>query len=114
MDETVNRVTLTGRLRDTPHVGYSAAGIPIARFVLDHRSRQVEAGQSREVRCRIGVIASGESLHAVVAGLAPNEPVRVDGFLARSDYRSAPTRLVLHAERVSRVTVQDTDMERGD
>lgn len=79
----------------------SPAGLPIARFVLDHRSRQFEAGLERDAQFRIVVMACGELLAAQATQLIPGTLVDVGGFISRSDNRSGEARLVLHADHIA-------------
>ena len=96
----VNRLELEGTVCRAPDVRYSAAGIPISRFAIEHRSTQAEAGLHREVYCRIGVVASGTGLEAQVKRLAGSSRVRVQGFLDRTTNRLGEPRLVLHAVEI--------------
>ena len=89
-----------------PDLRHSAAGIPISRFVIEHRSRQTEAGLHREVYCRIGVVASGTGLEAQVKRLAPATRVRVTGFLDRITNRQGEPRLVLHAVDIEPIEIE--------
>ena len=57
-----NRLVLSGSLSKAPEIRYSPAGVPIARFTLQHQSRQQQAEMPRQVVCNILVIASGESV----------------------------------------------------
>lgn len=97
-----NRLVLAGIVGNEPETRYSPAGIPIARFTLNHRSQQNEAGMKRQVICNIGVIASGEALQRTVQQLNTGEEIRVTGFLARANNRQGENRLILHAERIER------------
>lgn len=100
---SANSLVIEGRVVRVPETRSSPAGIPISRFTLEHQSRITEAGMSREVRLRLGVVATGQMLQAVVAALQPDMLVRVEGFLARAGYRSAEHRLVLHAQTIERL-----------
>jgi len=84
----------SGELRTSP------AGVLIGRFLLDHHSGQVEAGFPREARCRIPVIACGESLARTAGRLSPGALVRVHGFVSRANQREGEYRLVLHAAHI--------------
>lgn len=95
-----NRLELDGRVVRAPDIRYSPAGIPITRFVLEHRSRQVEAGLSREVYCRIGVVACGEDLAPKAKAFGTDDRVRVSGFIERTTNRQGEPRLVLHAVEI--------------
>ncbi len=99
-DSPANELVIEGRVVRAAETRYSPAGIPISRFALNHSSNCLEAGMQREIRLRIGVVASGKELQVKVAGLAPDDRVRVKGFLARAGYRSADNRLVLHAQMI--------------
>lgn len=95
-----NQVILGGVVVRLDTTRYSPAGIPINRFVLEHRSAQREADQPREARCRLLVMACGDALQPVLQNLAPGVRVRVSGFLSRADHRQGEHRLVLHASRI--------------
>lgn len=100
-----NRLTITGQATESCQVRTSPAGIPIGRFLLDHQSRQEEAGFAREVRCRIPVMACGESLARIAARLAPGASVRVEGFVSRANPREGEYRFVLHAAHIEILTI---------
>lgn len=92
-----NRLVLTGQLHKVAQLRTTPAGIPIARFVLAHRSRRNEAGQMREVECRLTVVASGETLTAGLDRLPAGAWLTVTGFLSRAGYRAPDSRVELHA-----------------
>lgn len=83
-----------------PLTRHSPAGIPLTRFVVEHESRQIEAGMMRQVRCRLQVVAAGEALQAQVSALAEGAKVSLTGFLNRAGYRSDEASLVLHAQSI--------------
>jgi primosomal replication protein N len=95
-----NCLVIAGQVAGTHSIRYSPAGLPIARFVLEHHSRQVEAALPREARCRLQVLAAGDGLVQRARQLVPGTLVRVRGFLCRADYRYGENRLVLHAEHI--------------
>lgn len=92
-----NRLALAGRVCRQPETRYSPSGIPITRFVLEHHSRQQEAGLARDAYCRIEVLAAGETLSKVARALMSDTPVRVEGFLAERRTSQGSRRLVIHA-----------------
>jgi primosomal replication protein N len=98
-----NRLVLTGQLHKVAQLRTTPAGIPIARFVLAHRSRRSEAGQMREVECRLTVVASGEPLTAGLEQLTSGTWLTVTGFLSRAGYRAADSRVELHALNIQTV-----------
>ena len=89
---------LSGIVHKAPETRYSPAGIPLSRFTLEHRSRQLEAGLEREAYCRIIVICSGEALKREAEKLCKGQQVKVQGFIARADNRQGQSLLVLHAQ----------------
>jgi primosomal replication protein N len=98
-----NELVLMGQLLRPAQLRVTPAGIPIARFVLVHRSRRSEAGSMRDVECRIGVVASGSALADIVAARSAGSWCRVRGFMNRAGYRSPETRLELHALEIEAV-----------
>jgi primosomal replication protein N len=100
-----NRLQIAGVIGNSPETRYSPAGIPIARFTLQHQSQQSEAGMPRQVICNIGVVASGEALQQVVKQLHTGEGIKVCGFLARANNRQGENRLILHAEQIEKITL---------
>lgn len=92
-----NRVVIAGRPATTPETRYSAAGIPLTRFMLEHTSQQEEAGLQRLVKCRVPVMLSGAEMQHRAARLSLNCRIRVSGFLAQRGSRSGFTGLMLHA-----------------
>lgn len=97
MEQAANELVLSGQLLRAAEVRTTPAGIPIARFVLAHRSRRKEAGQMRDVECRMVVVASGAVLAEAVAGQPAGSWCRVRGFVSRAGYRAPDMRIELHA-----------------
>lgn len=97
MERPDNELVLSGQLLKAAELRTTPAGIPIARFVLAHRSRREEAGQMRDVECRIVVVASGASLAKAIDGQAAGSWFKVRGFLSRAGYRAPDMRIELHA-----------------
>lgn len=60
----------------------------------------MEAGVAREARCRIAVMACGESLSGIAGRLPSGAAVRVRGFLSRDNHRWGEYRLILHAAHI--------------
>ncbi|WP_297529554.1 primosomal replication protein N [Thiohalobacter sp.] len=105
-----NRTELEGWLVAPPEVRYTPAGIPIARFLLEHRSTQTEAAHPVEIRARMRVVAAGRALQDRLAGLETGSRLRVRGFLAQPSRRSGPVTIELHADCIERVAEQqDTE-----
>lgn len=102
-----NRLVLSGTVCRAPETRTSPAGIPLTRFTLEHRSRQIEAGVEREATCRIVVVAAGESMRQTTVHLREGAHVTVSGFISRADARQGQAMLVLHAQQI------ETDTERA-
>ncbi len=92
-----------GRVERGPGLRHSPAGVPIARFTLEHRSTRTEGGMDRQVTCRIEVVAVGEALAGAAAALPAGAAVRAEGFLARAGHGRGETRIALHAEAIARL-----------
>lgn len=90
---------MTGTLTDIESLRHTPAGLPRRRLWLAHRSRQVEAGEPREVQARIAVVLIGEEMVRKISRLEAGDRIRVAGFLARASYRGVSRdRLQLHAD----------------
>lgn len=95
-----NDLILSGVVTEVFGLRYSPAGIPHFSFMLEHRSRQEEAGTPREVLCRIKVEARGP-IADQWSQLQISQRLKVSGFLSRKNYKdSAATQLVLHARQI--------------
>ena len=105
MEQADNELVFTGQILKTAEVRTTPAGIRIARFVLAHRSRRSEAGQPRDVQCRLSVVASGQALTAGITEHSPGTWLKVKGFLSRAGYRAADARIELHALEIQTVNV---------
>lgn len=99
-EQPANALVIEGLVVQPPETRVSPAGIPISRFAIEHQSLCEEAGMQREVRLRIGVVASGQSLQATIHSLEEGGRVRIRGFIARAGYRSEEHRLLLHAQTI--------------
>ena len=99
----INQLVLSGTVTETLGLRYTPAGIPHCSFMLEHRSRQEEAGAAREVLCRIKVEARGHDMATQCEALSVSDRVTVTGFLARYSHKdSAATQLVLHAQQLEK------------
>ena len=104
MEQAENQLVISGQLHKVAEMRTTPAGIPIARFVLAHCSRQKEAGQMREVECRLTVVVSGKPLTSKVQELPAGSQLKVTGFLSRAGYRAPDTRVELHALDIQTVS----------
>ena len=101
-----NEVVIDGRLLKLGALRRTPGGTPAIDLRISHDSVQSEAGRRRQVRCEVDAVALGEAAVSA-ATLRRNQPLRVNGFLAR---RSVSNRqLVLHV--VASRAIDDTDHE---
>jgi len=105
VEQAENKLVFAGQLVKDAEIRTTPAGIRIARFMLAHHSRREEAGQVREVECRLTVIASGEPLTSRVERCSAGDSLKVTGFLSRAGYRATDGRIELHALHIE--TVED-------
>lgn len=91
---------LIGLVCKSPEIRVSPAGIPVARFTIEHRSIQLEAGLQREAYCKLIVIAAGKEFKQTVKALVLDQQVRVTGFVARANNRQGESMLTLHAQEL--------------
>lgn len=99
-DNPANVLVIEGLVVQLPETRVSPAGIPISRFSIEHQSVCEEAGMSREVRFKLGIVASGKDLQSVITMLSSDSRIRAQGFMARAGYRSDENRLLLHAQSI--------------
>lgn len=94
-----NQLIMTGIVTDLKPVRYSPAGIPQAELILEHRSRQREAGYDRQALCIMTVRLAGDDLLKVFQTLVLGQKIKVSGFLTRSHYKDSDNnRPLLHAQ----------------
>lgn len=104
-----NHLVLAGTVSRAAEVRRSPAGIPIARFVLMHRSRKSVGGVTRDINCTIQVVASGEALAARARALRPGSMARVSGVIARASHHRGDFQLALHAEALELLSSDGSD-----
>lgn len=85
-----NQVIISGEIVKVYPLKKTLSNIPVMSFVLEHRSRQVEAGFSREVKCRLYCIMIDPKKYLDIS--LANRLVEVKGFLSQN----SKTQLVLH------------------
>ena len=93
-----NSCTVTGVVAAIEAPKRTPAGVSRQRFWLEHRSRQLELGQPREVQARMAVLLIGDDLVRQGERLNEGQRIRVTGFIARAGFKGdARDRLELHA-----------------
>ena len=94
-----NHVALTACIAEAQPLRYTPAGLPVLDLRLEHGSRQMDAGQARDVKLAIKAMAFG-TLAERLARQNLGSCFRFQGFLAMS--RNGKS-VVLH--------IQDTQQE---
>ena len=95
-----NTLRLSGMLEKQFPPRRSPAGVAHQDVLVAHRSRQLEAGASREVRLTLTVHLAG-ALVEQARDLVPGDRIVISGFLAPASYRDSD-KLVLHAQTLDR------------
>ncbi|MDF1782421.1 MAG: primosomal replication protein N [Alcanivoracaceae bacterium] len=94
---------MTGQIAEIEPVRYTPAGVPRQRMWLEHRSRQEEAGQPREVHARLAIVFTGKLAESAKA-LTVGAQIQVEGFISRAGLKGdARDRLQLHAQSLTRL-----------
>lgn len=98
-----NQLVLAGVVVKAPRFSQSPAGIHHLRFVLEHRSEQVEAKLPRRSYVRIAVVLSGEEATQWRNQLDVGSEVQVSGFLNREEDKNGIGKLVLHVQQLVKI-----------
>ena len=104
----MNHLELTGTVLEVNPPRYSPTGIPHWRWLLEHRSKQLEAGQARQISCQIVVQLSGSGFTEICDQVVLGARVSIQGFLARSSHRGLSTQLVFHGQAVQIIESERT------
>ena len=106
-----NEVVLDGRVVKRGVLRYTPAGTPALNLRLGHRSMQVEAGSSCEVRCEIDAVALGD-MALRLSALQVDRGLQVSGFLAQR--RIGARNLVLHVVSAEPLATGGRERTQGD
>ncbi|MBL4794590.1 MAG: primosomal replication protein N [Pseudomonadales bacterium] len=85
-----NQLEISGVICEVGETNRSPSGVPHTRFMIDHRSTQIESGQERKIECRISVLLSGDEYAQERAKLSEGSAVHVVGFLTKNSFRDDP------------------------
>lgn len=96
-----NAVRISGVVRELKALRHSPAGVAHRELLLEHRSRQIVAGQQREVRAVVIVKVTGRELAAQVDSLQPGDRITVSGMLAQASHHDTQ-QLLIHAQAIER------------
>lgn len=87
-----NKVCLSGIISQVYPAVTTPNGVKVARMLLEHNSKQLEAGELRQVKCKIFcVYIAGEIMESQL-----NQLVSINGFLSVNRHKE----LVLHITNI--------------
>lgn len=102
-----NRLRLSGYVATAVVRKVSPSGIPHCQFIIEHSSQQWEAGVSRQAKCRLPVIISGEQHQPVTQLITVGRPLILQGFIHTHQTSNGQSQLVLHAEQIELIDSGD-------
>ncbi len=97
----LNAVRISGLVRELKAQRNSPAGVVHRELILEHRSRQMLAGQQREVRAVVIVKITGAQMAGQVEGFQPGDRITVNGLLALASHHDTQ-QLLIHAQAIER------------
>lgn len=92
--ELRNTIELSGQIVKVYPIKQTPFGLPVISFVLEHNSIMEEAGESRQVKCRVFCIMIDKSFQETELN---KKNVVVHGFLSQN----AKMQLVLHVNKLN-------------
>lgn len=92
-----NLVRVSGLLSERLALRWTPAKVPVVGFVIEHQSKQLEAGIEREVSFQMQACVLGELAHQINI-LPLGSAIRVEGFLAAKSIRYKTP--VLHVTKI--------------
>ncbi len=102
-----NQFVISGQVLKLGNERFSPSGIPHYKIMIEHRSKQWEAGSGRLAACRVMVQFSGESLVSQARQIELGEKIVVKGFLSvplKTLQSDVPSELrfdpILHAQHI--------------
>lgn len=92
-----NQTIICGKIIKLGVLRYTPAGVAVIEFTINHASRPIEAGVTRQIMFEILAVALGQ-MALTVAEIKINSAVKLTGFLNRKSHLNQ--QLVLHADHV--------------
>ena len=103
----MNTLELSARVLECEPLRYTPAGLPALEMLLAHKSKVIEAGQTRCVELTISAVVLGD-LALLLAETALGSELHVQGFLAPIRKDSIKLKLhLLQARKVSASASRD-------
>jgi len=91
----VNKLVLSGTVKDIAPLRYTPAGLAVLSFVIDHTSEVEEAGLKRKAMCEVNAMLMGDLAQTA---LQEGNEIKAAGFLAKRSAKS--TQLVMHIQQL--------------
>lgn len=95
-----NKIILSGKVCKNPDRKLSPYGIAHCQFIIEHKSKQIEANLFRQAWCKIIVMISGNNHEAINYDLTIGTELIVQGFINTHKARYGFNKIVLHAEKI--------------
>lgn len=95
-----NRFSVMGVVSQLPKRLKSPSGIEHCKFLLEHRSDQIESGFTRQAWLKMPVQISGNQLIEKTQSITVGSKILVRGFITSHKTQSGLYQLVLHAEQI--------------
>ncbi|NYA27488.1 primosomal replication protein N [Haemophilus haemolyticus] len=95
-----NRFSVMGVVSQLPKRLKSPSGIEHCKFLLEHRSDQIEGGFTRQAWLKMLVQISGNQLIEKTQSITVGSKILVVGFITSHKTQSGLCQLVLHAEQI--------------
>jgi primosomal replication protein N len=105
-----NELVISGKVIELEKPRKSPAGVPHLRFLIEHRSKQIEAGLPRQATCQVSVLASGSAAVTQCQQLSLGQHITARGFVTRSHFKDDAYRLVLHAQVIETQSTNENDL----
>ena len=95
-----NQTVICGKIIKLGTLRYTPAGVAVIDFTINHSSRQIEAGITRQVLCEIFAVALGQ-MAITISNFKLNTMVNLTGFLNRKSRLNQ--QLVLHVDNIVQI-----------
>ena len=82
-----NSIILRASIAFREQLRYTPAGVAVLDFTVDHHSRQMEAGQSRNVVLTLDCVAIGDKAETLNR-ISPDSALELRGFLGNRSSKS--------------------------
>lgn len=96
-----NRIEISGVICKVGETMRSPSGVPHTRFMIDHRSTQLESEQERKIDCQISAQLSGDEYVQERSMLIVGKAVHLTGFLTKNSFRDDPAWTKLQVTKIT-------------